>query len=355
MARSKSKSNKQESSEPEEYEVERILAHSRDKKKGLRYHVKWVGYPESENSWEPADNVQADVLLDKYWKKKSPAEFLDRYEPGTHEYRKYLNDHPEAGPSSGGRPKKRAVRDEDEEEAAGGEKAEAKQPVKKARRLSASASASGSPAKKKQATKGAAAPPAKRVKKEAKQAAAADDEEDDDDDELAAADGADDDDDKASAAAAEGDEKDEEEEEDEEDLGEEVLWEDLPFRNKSNWEDEIEFVSTVDIDHEAEEQETTTGESAKQTTSTNGATKDRRSKKQKRRDKGPPVVRFQVAWRGDKRTHSWVPNEILKEHAAKPMLAFYELHLKFRGRPNVAEEEEDEAPAATNAAEDADE
>lgn len=35
-----------------------VPATPQDKKKGLRYHVKWVGYPESENSWEPADNVQ---------------------------------------------------------------------------------------------------------------------------------------------------------------------------------------------------------------------------------------------------------------------------------------------------------
>ena len=48
----------------QEWEVESILASRHyGRKEGLQYLIKWVGYPEAENSWEPAENIQAPKLV----------------------------------------------------------------------------------------------------------------------------------------------------------------------------------------------------------------------------------------------------------------------------------------------------
>jgi len=51
----------------EQYEVEAIQAHQCNQCK-LQYLIKWKGYPESDNTWEPIDNVQALLLIRKYHK-----------------------------------------------------------------------------------------------------------------------------------------------------------------------------------------------------------------------------------------------------------------------------------------------
>src|SRR6266851_5682638 len=48
-----------------EYKVEAIWAHCYQRRK-LQYLIKWKGYPESDNTWEPADNVQAAQLIRKH-------------------------------------------------------------------------------------------------------------------------------------------------------------------------------------------------------------------------------------------------------------------------------------------------
>ena len=51
----------------EEYEVERIVNHRRHgRTRRLQYLVKWKGYPESDNTWEPADQVHASELVKLY-------------------------------------------------------------------------------------------------------------------------------------------------------------------------------------------------------------------------------------------------------------------------------------------------
>src|SRR6266403_1469975 len=51
----------------EEYEVEQIVAHRVFRRsKRLQYLIKWKGYPESDNSWEPADQVHAPDLVKHY-------------------------------------------------------------------------------------------------------------------------------------------------------------------------------------------------------------------------------------------------------------------------------------------------
>ncbi len=50
-----------------EWEVAKVLVsqwYRRQKK--LQYLIQWKGYPESENSWEPVENVQALNLLNEF-------------------------------------------------------------------------------------------------------------------------------------------------------------------------------------------------------------------------------------------------------------------------------------------------
>lgn len=47
------------------YRVEKILNHRINKRTGkTEYFLKWEGYPASENSWEPEDNVTDDLISD---------------------------------------------------------------------------------------------------------------------------------------------------------------------------------------------------------------------------------------------------------------------------------------------------
>jgi hypothetical protein len=57
-------------SEAQEYEVEKILNHRGDKKKrsDLEFLVKWVGYDEENNSWEPWANLRDTSQLHDYLK-----------------------------------------------------------------------------------------------------------------------------------------------------------------------------------------------------------------------------------------------------------------------------------------------
>ncbi len=51
----------------EQYEVEAIRSHRRQGRgKQLQYLVKWLGYPESDNMWEPAGHLQMPALLKEY-------------------------------------------------------------------------------------------------------------------------------------------------------------------------------------------------------------------------------------------------------------------------------------------------
>src|SRR5258708_6220731 len=51
----------------EEYEVEHLVNHRRHgKSRMLQYFVKWKGYPKSDNTWEPAQNIHAPELLKRY-------------------------------------------------------------------------------------------------------------------------------------------------------------------------------------------------------------------------------------------------------------------------------------------------
>jgi len=49
----------------EQYEVEAIQAHRCQERK-IQYLIKWKGYPESDNTWEPKENLQAPRLVKEY-------------------------------------------------------------------------------------------------------------------------------------------------------------------------------------------------------------------------------------------------------------------------------------------------
>src|SRR5216683_8304636 len=58
----------------EQYEVKAIRSHRHHGKgKQLQYLVKWLGYPESNNTWEPAGHLQALALLKEYHR-RNPVE-----------------------------------------------------------------------------------------------------------------------------------------------------------------------------------------------------------------------------------------------------------------------------------------
>jgi len=54
----------------ESYEIEAILNHKKTRD-GMKYLVKWKGYDESENSWEPASNFDSTSSIEDYWKRRN--------------------------------------------------------------------------------------------------------------------------------------------------------------------------------------------------------------------------------------------------------------------------------------------
>jgi Chromo (CHRromatin Organisation MOdifier) domain len=57
----------------EEYEVEQICAHwTWGRRKTLQCLIKWKGYPESDNTWENADQIHAPALIKLYHQMSSP-------------------------------------------------------------------------------------------------------------------------------------------------------------------------------------------------------------------------------------------------------------------------------------------
>jgi len=52
--------------EEEEYVVEQILNHRMTKKGKLEYYLKWKGFSDADNTWEPAENLNCKDLVDAY-------------------------------------------------------------------------------------------------------------------------------------------------------------------------------------------------------------------------------------------------------------------------------------------------
>src|SRR5229473_2625452 len=58
----------------EEYEVEKVINHRHaGRARTLQYLIKWKGYPEADNTWEPADQVHAPQII-KAYHRRNPLE-----------------------------------------------------------------------------------------------------------------------------------------------------------------------------------------------------------------------------------------------------------------------------------------
>merc|ERR1712080_213914 len=57
---------KEEEEEEEEYIVEKILNHRFTKKGKLEYFLKWKGFDDADNTWEPAENLNCQDLVEIY-------------------------------------------------------------------------------------------------------------------------------------------------------------------------------------------------------------------------------------------------------------------------------------------------
>ena len=56
----------------EEYEVEKIIDMKQmGRRRKTYYLVKWKGYPTSDNSWEPQENIHVDELIKEFQSRKS--------------------------------------------------------------------------------------------------------------------------------------------------------------------------------------------------------------------------------------------------------------------------------------------
>ncbi|GAA6053410.1 hypothetical protein JCM3770_002312 [Rhodotorula araucariae] len=111
MPRSKADKKKKEATPEEpEYVIEEILAHKR-KNAELKYKIKWEGY--DEITWEPEDNVPDGPVVKAYWAASDKP--LDRYAPGSKQYRE-ADKALKAAADSSKKSKKRAANASDEDE-----------------------------------------------------------------------------------------------------------------------------------------------------------------------------------------------------------------------------------------------
>jgi Chromo (CHRromatin Organisation MOdifier) domain len=85
-----------------EYEVERIINHRNIRQgKALQYLIKWKGYPESDNTWEPTSHLHAPQLVKEYQRRIRKSSIKATLEQQTKETPETLPliPHPSTSPS----------------------------------------------------------------------------------------------------------------------------------------------------------------------------------------------------------------------------------------------------------------
>ena len=74
----KEKWSDSEELDPQEFVVEKVKRKRVDKDGRESYLIKWEGYSDSENTWEPREYLNCDRLIAKFEKKaKKRKDFLD--------------------------------------------------------------------------------------------------------------------------------------------------------------------------------------------------------------------------------------------------------------------------------------
>ncbi|EAY20210.1 hypothetical protein TVAG_021570 [Trichomonas vaginalis G3] len=58
----------EEDAEEEIYEVEKIVDHKKQKDGTYVYYIKWKGYTDEDNTWEPEANLFSKQMIEGYWK-----------------------------------------------------------------------------------------------------------------------------------------------------------------------------------------------------------------------------------------------------------------------------------------------
>lgn len=70
MGKGKNKKRRENSPSPEVFTVEKILKSRTCPDGTVEYFLKWHNYPDSENTWEPEDNLNCPDLIEEFKKRK---------------------------------------------------------------------------------------------------------------------------------------------------------------------------------------------------------------------------------------------------------------------------------------------